>query len=620
MPTRAYDEPFYTSTVLSSDRVPSMFPVALDGHEFVVDLKSGAFGRQSIALLRQQADTSQSPSEASINPEDLWRRSADTWTSGTGQERFDGITSSQQRARSSKNVNVWTEWRISLLNETVDKATIGGAGTGAASMVAVGDYLYWCNGGTNIYYTNSGPYTTWAVNTLAAGAAVKALATDGSHVYAIVGSDIKQYDVPSGAVLATYTHPSAAYDTVAFIKGRLMATAGANVYNITAAGAAPAALLTPFNTGWRWVGFAEGTSNIYFAGYAGDKSAIYRTTITSEGTSLTAPVVAGELPDGEVVSAISGYLGFVIIGTTSGFRVAEVGSDGGLVLGQLVNIGQTVRCFEPQDRFVYFGWENFDSGSSGLGRMDLSKSIGTLTPAYASDLMTTGTSASPKTGYVDSVCTWKGIRVFTVRSNTGSSDIWAEGKSKASSGYIDSGLISYGLVDEKQGIFLDVVHKALEGSLDAYVSYDEGDFMSVGRNSIAGAKKTETMQLGPVSATTFEVRLVLTRGTLDSATGPIITRWTLRSYPAPFIGQRITVPLVLHETVDADGQDVPMDVLAELSFIEGLNQTRRMVVYQEGLDKKNVIVDAYEWRPSHRTSDGTFFNGLCLVSLKTVSA
>ena len=48
-----------------------------------------------------------------------------------------------------------------------------------------------------------------------------------------------------------------------------------------------------------------------------------------------------------------------------------------------------VQSMVGNNRFVYFGWNNYDGESTGLGRMDLSTFIDTQAPALTSDLMVT---------------------------------------------------------------------------------------------------------------------------------------------------------------------------------------------------------------------------------------
>jgi hypothetical protein len=113
-------------------------------------------------------------------------------------------------------------------------------------------------------------------------------------------------------------------------------------------------------------------------------------------------LVAATLPDGEIARSISGYLGYVVIGTDKGVRFSVADGDGNLTLGALIPTTEPVYCAEGQDRFVWYGLSQFPNNApyGGLGRMDLSAFTGDLTPAYATDIN------SPSTGAVQAITTY----------------------------------------------------------------------------------------------------------------------------------------------------------------------------------------------------------------------
>ena len=88
--TATFSEPYFTGGASAQEIVPYIYPLALDGIGFLVDDKQeGEWHDESIPVLRQQFDQSSSPSENSLNPEALWRRSVDSWHKGAGQEILD---------------------------------------------------------------------------------------------------------------------------------------------------------------------------------------------------------------------------------------------------------------------------------------------------------------------------------------------------------------------------------------------------------------------------------------------------------------------------------------------------------------------------------------------------
>ena len=596
------DDPFYGTLPLSA-LVPGVFPVALNGRPYFIDTKyagSDGWGRRSIPLLRDQADTSDRPGEQSLSRDGTWRRSTESWHRGAGQEWNDRDESDAYRFRSSKGINVWEKWGLTLLSDTAQRRSSSNTNL---ELVTAADangaaYLY-ASDGEEVYYSADG--STFSASLIFDGEAaqsVKSLASTGDYVYAALGTAGIHRTAVGAATSAHYSDLSATL--IAYVKGRLMAANGGAIYNVTASGAAPAALYTHPLAAWRWVGFAEGQGHIYAAGYSGDKSLVYRTAVKADGTALDVPIVAGELPDGEVIRGIRSYLGFILLGTNNGVRFAQADSNGNLEIGALIETDSAVYAFEGQDRFVWFGWTDYDAASTGLGRLDLTQFNGSA-PAYASDLMATGQ------GSVTSIATFGDKRYFAV-SGLG---IYGETTTPVASGSLDSGVITYDLPDPKVAMFVDVRHDPLSGSISPSLAVDGGLFSTLATHSDVGSTGFST-SAGERSGERFELRLTLTPSGSDA---PVVTRLSLRSRPATARGRYFFAPLLLHETVEVKGGDQAVNPLRELEAIEGLTETAIPVLYQEGARTFSVIVEDYEWKPSHLTRNGDFWNGTCVVKL-----
>ena len=599
------DSVFYTGSSVTTD-VPYKYPIALSGHPYMLDLASelvgpNQFRRSSIPVLRTQADQSNVPNESSISPDDMWRRSQDSWHLGAGQTHLDRLQggSDASRFRASKGVDVWTKWQVSLLSDTAK--VLNSANN--IQMVSVGTYAYLIDGQALKYTANptaASPTFTTVTGTPAVTAS--SITTDGFNVYVAYGAS-GVYTTTRGAAAATQLVSSAvnASAVLGYVKGRLMLGSANVLYNITSAvlAALPTALFTHPNTDFAWVGFSAGQNQIYCAGFSGDKSLIYRTGVRSDGTALETPVVAGELPDGEIVRAIYGYLGFTVLGSDAGVRIATSLSDGSLTIGGLIATGTSVRCLVGYSRFVWFGWTNYDGTSTGLGRLDLANFTATDTPAYASDLMATAQ------GIVRSVIMSSGTAIFAVDA----SGVWSPTTAKVASGYIDSGLIAYDLADRKSGMFLNVKTDPLPAGATVVISLaaDSGSFASVGTLSVTGAVGPDTdFTVGQVNAEKFEVRNTLTRATTTSVS-PVLTRYTLRAYPTPSRSFQWTLPILLAEQVNPYGSAAyPVYLDAEIDFLFTLLNT--LVVLQVGDESFQVFiedVDLIHYAPTRDKSQWT---------------
>jgi hypothetical protein len=363
------------------------------------------------------------------------------------------------------------------------------------------------------------------------------------------------------------------------------------------------------NAEFVYTGFAEGTAHIYVGGYVGGTSLIYRMAIKADGTALDVPTQAGALPIGEQITSMFGYLGYVMIGTNKGVRVATSDSNGDLVIGPTLETPNPVRCFTADGRFVWYGLTNFDGTSGGLGRIDLSELVGVNEPAYASDLMTDDTDD------VKAVVNWGEKRLFTV-SGAG---VYYESTDLAESGFVDCGTWRWGIPDRKFAAFFDMRSEPLNGTLTFAHNFDNAGFTSLASFDRTGA--TENILDGPTTAFgEARIKITFTRSATDSTVGPVLTRWQVRAVPAPRRSELFSVPLLLHEKLRMRNREFQVDVNNELFLIRDLVKDARIVTYQEGLDTYKVIVENVEWSPVDTTNaDGTF-NGTCVVTLRSLVA
>lgn len=615
--------PFYTGTSSVSSSVPGIWPAALDGMNLMIEdtergpVSSVAWTHRGIQLIRTQADGAPRPSERSLNPEGFWRRAQESWHRGAGQVYQDKENADEFRFRDSKGINPWTPYQIGLLPATDQKKS--GASTNYY-LATTGTRLY-LSDGTHIYYTLdvTADSPTWVDVTGYTGGAVLSIASDGYTVYITDGSNVWTTDL--GGTTAAVNANTLDCTLLAYVKGRLMAANGPSIYNISVIGTPPSALFTHANANFAWVGFAEGRNAIYAAGYSGDKSLIYRTTVKTDGTALDAPIIAGELPDGEIIRSISGYLGFILLGTDLGIRFCDVDTNGNLNIGPYIPTVTPVRCFEPQDHFVWFGWTNYDTVSTGLGRLDLiefttNSLTEARTPAYASDLMAT------VQGNVLSIASFQSLRVFTVSG----SGVWAQDTPLVASGTFRTGLVAYGLPDPKTAVSLDVRTGPLAGSWTVELAADEGSFSTVGSQAVASSTGLES-PIENVSAEQFEARFTLTRSGTVTSTGPSFRRWTLKATPGASDGpaEYLQVPFLFHNSITLPaGEVVTFDVASARDAIKLLRRNRRVVTYQEDIQSHQVQVENFEWHPEGLSNDvasGQFTttNGIMFVQMKVIS-
>lgn len=598
---------FFTGTGTSA-LVPDIFPVAIGGHAFMLDMKSNRFTRTFENRLRDSADDSNIPGEAAINPQGLWRRSQVSWHKGSGQKYADTADGVDTRFYTSKNIDPWTKGQLGLLKTT--SQVLSSANTNLY-MVVAGDRLYVADNQTLKYTTD---LSTFSTVTGTPAATINGMTTDGYTVFVSFESN-GIYSTNTASTSASSYQTGHNWGVLGYVKGRLMAagsgaTDGHKLWNITASGNNPTVLYTHPNTAFRYVGFASGQNHIYAAGYAGKNSLIYRTTIKADGTALDIPVQAAELPVGEVVSTIYGYLGSIIIGTNLGVRLATSDNNGDLLIGPILETTTNVKCAVGDGRFVWYGWTNFDGTSTGLGRLDLSQFNSTNEPAYASDLM------ADVQGAVNAVVNWGEYRLFSVAGH----GIYREHASNlAATGYIETGFWRWGIPDRKFMAFADFRTRPLAGSISFSYDHDGSGYETLAPFNTVNA--TEISFDGPDGqfGETL-IKLSFTRSGTDSTVGPTLTRWQARVFPAPVRSELFSVPVLLHRKISRFNRDYYLDVVSELAFLRGLISDQRIISYQEGEESFRTVVENVEWFPIDSGDKSWEYDGTAVVTLRSLVA
>ena len=603
--------PSYFTGTGSTQVVPYIYPVAINGRPYMIDTKSNGFGRQFDARVRDSVDQSAEPGESAINPQGLWRRSQSSWHYGAGQDYSDTADAEAYRFRSSKGINVWDRGRLSLLQATTQAYSSASSNL----YMATADGRIYGTEGQNVRYTSD--WTTFTTVTGTNASNLYSITSDGYNVFfSYADGDIDQTNAGTSAASNYITGIEAG--VLAYVRGRLMVagqgTDKQKIWNITTTPGSsannPTSLYTHPNTNFNWVGFAGGQNQIYCAGYAGNKSLIYKTAVKPDGTSLDIPTVAAELPLGEIVTNIQAYLGYVVIGLTTGLRFCSSDSDGNLVVGPLIEIGTSVNAFAAVGQYLYFGWTNYDATSTGVGRLDISTQVSTNQPAYASDLM------ADVQGTIVDIHEFDGDIVFTV---AGYGAYRPHPTNLVASGTLDSGIYRWGIPDTKFIPKWDLRTEPLNGTVAIAVSSDTGEFQTIGtQQKLNSLESTFDGFEGKVFEA--EARLTLTRSSTDSTKGPAVTRWMGRAYAAPLRSQIFSVPLLLHHKINIRGVEYSVDVDEELERLRELVENPRVVVYQENEYSYPVIIEDIRWMPVDSASNHNSWdwNGTCTVIMRSV--
>jgi hypothetical protein len=624
-----YDQPYLITEVNPPSGFPQAIDVLIGGRQYVVNTsfepyRRDAFRHRSIQPQRESIDLTNIPGEGTVNTEGLWRRAAEDWHFGAGQPYQDRKGSVDARFEESKGINPWMQWQCQLLNDTTQVLPLAGDG----QVMQSGDYL------TIFDFTANTVTWTSDLRTFTPPASFPAtignMATDGYDIwFASGGGDGIYTTLTGGATAITQYVTSGSFDGVYWVGERLMATDGPNVYNIIAGGSPPTALWTHPNPNWQWTAMSAGSSQIYMTGYdqtSGAGSVVYRSTIEATGTALTIPVQALPMEAGEYVTSLYGYLNFMFLGTNLGVRMCRTlaaydptGNQGDLEAGPLEPglfppgpVSQPVHSMVGNNRFMYFGWTNYDSVSTGIGRMDLSTFIDTQAPAFTSDLMVTGQ------GQITSL-DWSPITNSPVMAVDGLG-VYVDSGFPVPSGYIDSGSIGYGISDDKilwAGDIGTVSPQAGTVSMSIAADTGDGSLTLVGSQPAGGTPNQSPFPIGQIRGELFTVRMTLTS---QNNVSPIMHRWTLKALPAITAGTTISAVLLLYETVANRGGDAYFNAYAEYQYLYNMRTTQTVVEYQEGPFSAMCVIDELDWLPfkEHDASTQGGFIGDLIVYMKTV--
>ncbi len=632
-----FSQPYYQTTEpeAAPTGFPQFFPVSIAGRTYMVDTsfepyRRDAFRHRSIQAQRESIDLNNLPGEGTVNTEGLWRRYARSWHFGAGQPYQDRKGSEDARFSTSKGVNPWMEWQLELLSDTYQLQALAHSGF----VNQVGKYLYVLDTTAQTLKFSSN-LTTWTTVT-GLGSSMNGMATDGYNIWiSNENSTDSLYETTAGATSAGLYASGVPTDGVWYVGQRLMVSNGTTIYNLTSGGSFPTPLYIQSVTDWKWTAMCAGSSQIYMAGYSQGEgsplaSTVFRSTIEASGTALTVPVQALPMEGGEYCTSLYGYLNFVFVGSNLGVRMCRTiaaydptGNEGDLEAGPLLPglfppgpVSYPVDSMVGNNRFMYFGWTNYDDESTGLGRLDLSTFIDTQAPAFTSDLMVNGQGTIASMDW----CTINNAPVFVVNTQ----GVYTATNSPVESGTVTSGYIGYGISDDKIVMAGDIgTIIPQQGTVTMSLASDSSgnNFSLVGtQNSSAngGTPNQSVFPINQVRGELFQVQLNLERDALTSES-PIVHRWLIKAIPAVTAGTTISVVIRMWNVQDVHGQDYQQDPYTEYAFLENLRTTQTVFEYQEGPYSAMCVIDEIDWLPE-KDQDSipeAGFQGNIIVYLKS---
>lgn len=415
-----------------------------------------------------------------------------------------------------------------------------------------------------------------------------------------------------------------------FTKERIVAVINNKVFEIsTTATALPTAVYTHPVDDFTYTSITSSGAAIYVTGYSGSQSNIQKFTLASNGTmpTLTSAITAAEMPSGERIFRISYYLGYMLIGTDKGLRVAAVSDDGSLAYGPLVfESEQPIYDFAARDRFVWCA-TNVD-GAPGTTRVDLSTQIAPLVFPYAWDTYYYPEDANSRiTGRVTTACAFLNGTdrlAFTTNYSGSNGSVYIESDTDlVYQGELRTGFVRYNTLEGK-------IFKLMTPRVDT----DNGGLIikSVGYNDteypiVTFAEDGTVQEVGipyPAGAQEYlGFKFILTRGSTITA-GPLFTGYQLKSLPAVPRQRLIQYPLFCydHESdkfgVEVGYEGSAWDRMQQLEAVENAGDTIRIEDFRTGESYIGLIeeMDFINRTPQDKRFTG--FGGTLVVTIRSV--
>jgi len=418
------------------------------------------------------------------------------------------------------------------------------------------------------------------------------------------------------------------YAAMEFVKDRIVLCVNNIVYELsTNATSLPSAIYTNPNTNYHHTSVAASGPAIYTAGHSGIYSTIHKYTLGTNGSMpvLTQAVVAAEFPPGEIVEKLYYYLGYMMIGTSKGVRVAEINDqDGSLAYGPLiVETTQAVYDFVARDRFV---WATTGVGTNaGLTRIDLSQLIEgeALRFAYANDIIGIQ-NGSHETTAVAFIGTTNRLAFATAYDSTDGAIYLESASTLVSTGYVTTGAIRYGTLEPKNYKFIRARGDYSYGAMDIQsIDSTSNTYNIITYNASIGTPEAATTNPeGPQEFLSY--KFTLSRSASDTSRGPIFKGYQAKALPATKRQRLIQFPVWCYD-IEKDRYNVQTgyegrawERIQTLEEVEAQGDIVNVQDFTTGERIQAIIerIDFSRKTPPSGQFDG--FGGLLLVTVRSV--
>jgi hypothetical protein len=390
--------------------------------------------------------------------------------------------------------------------------------------------------------------------------------------------------------------------------------------------AMPTPVYTHPSTTHVYTSVAASGSAIYVAGYNGIQSTIIKFTLSTAGVmpTLTSAITAAELPVGEIVHKIHYYLGYMMIGTNKGIRVAQVSDqDGSISYGPLI-VETLQPCYDFTSRDHYVWCATGVAGEPGVIRLDLSLQLEPLRFAYANDLYFSGVTGHQTTGCAFAAETDQ-LMFCTAATTSTVGYVYYEDESELMpSGYLQTGYIRYNTLEPKNFKRLIARGDYTYGSMTLEtVTADGTEYDVVSYDAIVPPIEVTTSN--PQEAQEYlAYKFILYRDATTASRGPVMEGYQAKSTIATPRQRVMKFPVYCYD-VETDRYNVQVGyegrAFDRISQLESVEENGDVVTWQDlttGESRQAVIeqISFTRLTPPDRGFNG--YGGIIDITIRTV--
>lgn len=595
------------------------------------------YSRGTAPFRKEQLDTTATVGDQSLTG--WWTRGQLSFHMGAGVKYYEVLDGEVvlNRFQKSRGVDVFSVPGEVSLNHELTNVTSTAIGSPTWAVV-----IPWTNtsstSASGVYYRDDGAlkFVDHPIGPTVAAVALPTVGTpgtggphmvttNGQHIWFVSGGGARIESTAGGAAgsgAERYTH-TGQITGVAYAKGRLwIVDANGDIYveaaKIVGASSAISNVIgeLPSTTNFR---LAEAPSGVFVSG--GDNK-IYFITVDSDGTipTLTAPTIAGQLPDGEIVVAMRYYLGNLVLVTSQGFRVAIViGSE--LIFGPLLKeldydtYGATI-AVRGTSAFVIHQTNKGTWGGASVYQIDLSRPIG----ESGEFAWCEATQYDPSLSDLSSI-----LEIYQGYVICGLNELlYTHADNLEPSGYVVTGYHRFGTLDDKAFRTVSVRVGGTGGSIDVYrVDANETE-TPLGSCTPAEVEKDLDVALAAPTER-IALKFVLNRDGTDATKGPVLLGYQLKALPVPERQRILKWPLSISDTNKlrrGTGVGRAGRAYDDITTLEELETSTSIVTFTDHRtgETGQAYIDGVEFQsdtPSTATTNG--FGGVAYVTLRVLS-